>query len=67
MTAPFDPARDGCAALLLREGTPLPDPDAAETARLTAPPGFAGGQELVLYRLPGPTCPLDPQSPEDPT
>ncbi|WP_160147767.1 glycosyltransferase family 39 protein [Tabrizicola flagellatus] len=64
MTAPYDPARDGCAVLLLRAGAALPVAEAAEIARLVAPPGFAGGQELVLYRLPGPACPAALQSPE---
>lgn len=66
MTTPYDPARDACAALLLRADAPLPVAAAVEIARLTAPPGFAGGQELVLYRMTDPTtCPSAPPSPED--
>ncbi|MFN4202138.1 MAG: ArnT family glycosyltransferase [Tabrizicola sp.] len=64
MTAPYDPGRDGCALLLLRAGVEPAAADAPEIARLAAPPGFAGGQELVLYRLPGAACPAAPPSTE---
>ncbi|MFM7333298.1 MAG: ArnT family glycosyltransferase [Tabrizicola sp.] len=60
MTAPFDPARDPDALILLRSTVPKPCPTAQEVARHRAAPGFAGGETLVLYRLSDPTC-LSPQ------
>lgn len=60
MTAAFDPDRDGDPLLLLRADAPIPCPDAREVARYPAPPGFAEGDTMVLYRLPDPACLLSP-------
>jgi 4-amino-4-deoxy-L-arabinose transferase-like glycosyltransferase len=56
LAAPFNPAEDARPLLLLRAKTPLPCVDAQEVARLLAPPGFAGGEVLKLFRLPDPAC-----------
>jgi hypothetical protein len=56
MTAPFDPSHDPEPLVLLRADAAPPCPTADEVARLKAPPGFAGGDTLVLYRLPDPAC-----------
>lgn len=56
MTAPFNPARDPNALILLRSTAPLPCPTAREVARHRAAPGFAGGETLILYRLSDPAC-----------
>ena len=56
MAAAFNPARDPDPLVLLRADAPPPCPAADEVARLKAPPGFAGGDTLVLYRLPDPAC-----------
>lgn len=61
MTAAFDPARDPAPLVLLRSIAGPPCPTATEAARLTAPPGFAGGDTLILYRLADPAC-LQPPS-----
>ncbi|QYK42037.1 MAG: glycosyltransferase family 39 protein [Paracoccaceae bacterium] len=56
MTAPFHPD-DGLRPLvLLRSGTPLPCDDGQVTATMVAPPGFAGGEVLLLYRPSDPGC-----------
>ncbi|MBL9046706.1 MAG: glycosyltransferase family 39 protein [Tabrizicola sp.] len=44
------------ALLLLRAGQELPCKDARLVADMTAPPGFAGGEVLHLFRLPDPGC-----------
>lgn len=56
MTAAFDAAQDPAPLVLLRSTAPLPCPTATEVARLDAPPGFAGGDTLILYRLADPAC-----------
>jgi hypothetical protein len=56
MTAVFDPARDRDALILLRSTATPPCPTAQKVARHRAAPGFAGGETLVLYRLPDPAC-----------
>jgi 4-amino-4-deoxy-L-arabinose transferase-like glycosyltransferase len=65
LVAPFDPATDGNPRVLLRATVGLPCPGAQELARLLAPPGFAGGQVLVLFRLPEPFCLLGHSSQKD--
>ena len=66
MTAAFDPAEDNHPLILLRSGATLPCPDALEVAQFEAPPGFAGGETLKLFRLPDPACLLPNTSQEDP-
>jgi 4-amino-4-deoxy-L-arabinose transferase-like glycosyltransferase len=56
MVAAFRPEEGGRALLLLRSDAPLPCPNARAVARMVAPPGFAGGDTLLLYRLPDPGC-----------
>lgn len=56
MSAAFDPARDPDPVVLLRTSAPPPCSTAVEVARHVAAPGFAGGDTLVLYRLPDPAC-----------
>ncbi len=56
MTAAFDPDRDPEPLVLLRADATPPCPTADEVARQKAPPGFAGSDTLVLYRLPDPAC-----------
>lgn len=59
MVAAFAPQDGAHPVLLLRSRTPLPCKDAQPIAQIVAPPGFAGGDTLHLYRLPDPGC-LDP-------
>jgi 4-amino-4-deoxy-L-arabinose transferase-like glycosyltransferase len=56
VTAAFQPQDRTQPLLLLRAGTPVPCRDAQPIADRVAPPGFAGGQVLLLYRLPDPGC-----------
>ncbi len=56
MMAAFDPKKDVQPLLLLRADAAPPCRDAQVIAQLVAPPGFAGGDRLVLYRLPDPGC-----------
>ncbi|NJM84444.1 MAG: glycosyltransferase family 39 protein [Tabrizicola sp.] len=56
MMAAFQPGDGARPLLLLRSGAPLRCKDAEVIAQMTAPPGFAGGDTLLLYRLPYPGC-----------
>lgn len=56
MVAALRPEDGAPALLLVRAGRPQPCNDARLVAAMTAPPGFAGGEVLQLYRLPDPGC-----------
>ncbi|WP_367890171.1 glycosyltransferase family 39 protein [Rhodobacter calidifons] len=56
LTAAYRPEDGARALLLLRRGATLPCADAEIIARTVAPPGFAGGDVLLLYSLPDPGC-----------
>ncbi len=56
MTAAFQPQDGAHPLILLRAGGALPCDDAEPIAETVAPPGFAGGETILLYRLPDPGC-----------
>jgi 4-amino-4-deoxy-L-arabinose transferase-like glycosyltransferase len=56
MSSAFQPQDGARPLLLLRAGAALPCTDAKAIADMVAPPGFAGGETLLLYRLPDPGC-----------
>jgi 4-amino-4-deoxy-L-arabinose transferase-like glycosyltransferase len=56
MMAAFRPGDGDRALLLLRATALVPCTEAQPIARMVAPPGFAGGETLLLYRLPDPGC-----------
>jgi 4-amino-4-deoxy-L-arabinose transferase-like glycosyltransferase len=66
MTAPFDGTEGPKPLLLLRADALSPCPDARKVDSLVAPPGFAGGDRLVLFSLPHPACLRDHQTQEEP-
>jgi 4-amino-4-deoxy-L-arabinose transferase-like glycosyltransferase len=64
LAAAFDPARDPGAVLVMwRTGDPPPCAGAPVVARHAAGPGFAEGQEILLFRPDDPACLLPAAEP----